>query len=256
MKILVSIAIVFSVMHLYAQEFKTEVGSMSKKKIYIYLDRSDLDIRATGSSELVIKTNEKFEVPERAKGLKPLHNNAEDNTGIGLEVKKTEGGVFIKQASGKSANYVFEIPNNFDLSIELGFQSGGINLNGFKGEVEIESKISDVKIENISGPITVNSLSGVIEVIYSSDAIKGPSTLNTVSGDVDVTIPKTAKLDLELSTVTGEVYVADPAKFRNNDKKDEGLYHIGGQNMETKYNGGGENLNMVTVSGNIYFREK
>jgi len=256
MKFLLFISIAFSCLTLFGQEFRTDLSSVSKKKISIYLDKSNLEIKATSNAELVIRTDDEFTIPERAEGLKPLYNAAEDNTGIGLEVQKTESGITIKRASGKAVDYVFEIPKNFDLYLELGFQSGDIELDGFSGELEIESKISDVNIKNSYGPISVNSISGNIEVIYSNDAIKGPSTLNTVSGEVDVTLPKTSKLDLELSTITGEVYVADPSKFAEKEKQKEGLYHVGGQNMKTKYNGGGQNLNLITISGNIYFREK
>lgn len=241
---------------LFGQTFTTDLSSAQKKKVLIYLEKSNIKVKATKSAELAITTNKAFSTPERAKGLKPLYNDASDNTGIGLDVQNTSNGIVIKRASGQNADYTFEIPYNFDLYVELGFQSGNISLNSFSGEAEIESKISDVKITNMTGPLTINSISGNIEVDYSSDEIKGPSTLNTVSGDIDVTLPKTANLDIELNTLTGEVYVSDPKKFTANDKKNEGLYHIGGQNQQTKYNGGGEELNLITVSGNIYFREK
>ena len=42
----------------------------------------------------------------------------------------------------------------------------------------------------------------------------------------------------------------------NKDEKEHGLYHMGGQNIRSDYNGGGERVDLVTVSGNIYLREK
>lgn len=251
-----TLILVFACFSALGQEYKTDLSSVGKKKVTIYLDKCDFDIVANSGSELVITTDDEFEIPERAKGLKPLYNSAEDNTGIGLEVEKSESGIVIKKATGKSIDYIFKIPKDFDVAIELGFQSGDVNLDGFAGEIDVKSKSSDVFIKNSSGPISVNSISGDIVVKYSTDNIQGPTTLNTVSGEVDVSIPGTAKLDLELNTVTGEVYVSDPSKFIKDNDEDEGLYHIGGQNMKTKYNGGGQDLNLISVSGNIYLREK
>jgi Toastrack DUF4097 len=256
MKLLVVITIMFSCLASFGQEYKTSISDVNKKKISIYLDKVGLEILATNSSEIVIKTEDEFTIPERAKGLKPLHNSAEDNTGIGLEVEKTPEGIVVKRASGKSVDYVFEIPKDFNILLDLGFQCDDVNLDGFAGEVEIESKVSSIDIKNMNGPLTINTLSGDIVVVYNNDAIKGPTTLNCVSGDIDVTLTKTAKLNLELNTISGEVFVKDPSKFMSPHEDEEGLYHIGGQNITTKYNGGGIDMNLITISGNIYFREE
>ena len=94
----------------------------------------------------------------------------------------------------------------------------------------------------------LNTISGEIELI----GCKGEMDINTVSGFIDYSIPQSHKAMIDLSTVTGDVY--SNVKF-DNTKLPEAISWVG-TNRQLSLNGGNTGVELKTVSGDIYLREK
>ena len=75
------------------------------------MGRSDIRIEGYSGDEVVISAKGYREPPERAKGLKPLYNQATDNTGLGLSVKESDGGLRIAQAIKRRDRIYYESPS-------------------------------------------------------------------------------------------------------------------------------------------------
>lgn len=117
---------------------------------------------------------------------------------------------------------------------------GEKNLNNFKTEINYKLKIP----KNLN--FDVNTISGEIELI----GCEGEMTVNSVSGFIDYSIPEKHKAKIDLSTVTGNVY--SNVKFDNPLPKEISWV---GTESELTLNGGNKEIELKTVSGDIYLRK-
>ncbi|NQU86418.1 MAG: DUF4097 family beta strand repeat protein [Mariniphaga sp.] len=92
----------------------------------------------------------------------------------------------------------------------------------------------------------LNTISGEIEI----KGCQGEMDINTVSGYIDYAIPQAHNAKIDLSTVTGDVYT--DVKFDNKLPKEISWV---GTNHELSLNGGDIDVDLKTVSGDIYLRK-
>ena len=93
---------------------------------------------------------------------------------------------------------------------------------------------SDFSVETIDGNIIIEG---------KTDAIKAHS----ISGFIDLSLAASRKADLKMSTISGTIYTdlaMNNASTRNR-----------GNDIRTEYNGGGENVELETISGDIFLRK-
>ena len=95
---------------------------------------------------------------------------------------------------------------------------------------------TDLDIETISGNIVIANMKSEVE---------GKS----VSGVVDFIIAKDQKADVLLQSVTGRAYT-EPAMFTTHD----GLQSLLSRKISGQLNGGGKNVHLESVSGNVRLR--
>ncbi|HYI78502.1 MAG TPA: hypothetical protein VEW65_12850 [Chryseolinea sp.] len=95
-----------------------------------------------------------------------------------------------------------------------------------------------LKIETISGDIAIANMKSEVEAA-------------SVSGVVDVIIPRNQKADILLESVTGRAYT-EPAMFTRND----GLQVLLSRKISGQLNGGGKNVHLESVSGNVSLRHR
>ncbi len=93
----------------------------------------------------------------------------------------------------------------------------------------------------------LNTISGEIELI----GCQGEMNIKTISGFIDYSIPLSHKAKIDLSTVTGDVY--SNVKF---DKKIPKKIKWVGTNQKLSLNGGDTDVELKTVSGDIFLRGK
>jgi DUF4097 and DUF4098 domain-containing protein YvlB len=120
-------------------------------------------------------------------------------------------------------------------------KTGSKNLCNFNTKINYTLKVP----ENLE--FDLKSISGEIELL----GCQGAMGINTVSGYIDYSIPEAHKANIELSTVTGDVY--SNVKF---DKKLPEKISLVGTNHELMLNGGNVDVELKTVSGDIYLRKK
>lgn len=94
--------------------------------------------------------------------------------------------------------------------------------------------------------IDLETISGEVELI----GCQGQMTINSISGFIDYSIPQSHKANIELSTITGDVY--SNVKFDNKTPKNISWV---GTKEEFSLNGGDVAVNLKTVSGDIFLRK-
>ena len=218
--------------------------------------QSDVTIEGHDANEVVIRNLDFEEPPERAKGLRALYYTAEDNTGIGLSVEEENGSLKIIPASRDNGDFRLLIPNRARLVVEeVNWGGGDFEISNHNGEIELRSKSGDIRMLNITGPVIVSSTSGDVEADFSEISQGTPSSISLVSGFIDIAVPSNARASFSMSSVSGEIYTDLKLELRGGNNG--GMSRLGGGGrIEGTLNGGGVEVNLKTISGNIYLRSK
>lgn len=213
--------------------------------------KSSITLTTHDKNEVLIKISDPNPKPEKAAGLKLLGASGVDNTNVGFNVAQVGNNLIVENIR-KNQEATIYLPKSQNVSVTNSW-GGRITISGFSGEVEANSNLNgELVLENLSGPVTAYSLNHGIKVSFDDVNQNAPIVLSTTNGEIDVTIPSSAKADLELSTWNGDIYsnfdIATPNK--------DGLKSISSKNIKGAINGGGTNLRLKSTNGNIYLRKK
>jgi len=247
------VTLTLAILCVSAQEVKIAVENNKEAKLTIANFTGDLPIEGYSGNEIIVTVaHGHFEAPEKAKGLKPVYGGGVDNTGIGLAMEKNGNSVTLTclLSFGQDVSYRLKVPENIALKIERDCPRGGeTTISNIKNEIELKS-CQEVNLKNVSGPLVINTISGGINVVFTEISKDKPISLAAVSGDVDVTLPAKSAVDLELSTISGNMYSDFDLSSTYKDMR-----RVGGGNIKTQLNGGGTSLKLRAISGNIYLRK-
>ncbi|MEQ8239162.1 MAG: DUF4097 family beta strand repeat-containing protein [Cyclobacteriaceae bacterium] len=240
-----------------AQEYKFAPKNVNDDtKVVIKNFFADISVEGISGSQIIIEALDYEGVPERAKGLKPLSATGPENTGIGLNLTQSGNEILITAASRSAdkGEYRLKIPKNFKVQIDYNsWQAGDLYIKGLSNEVEVSSQVGDLVLEDITGPLVAHTLSSDIVVTFSALNQKSPTSISSTSGDIDVTMPSDTKGMFKMSSISGEVYTDLDFQFEN----DKNLRRLGGgMTADANLNGGGVEVALRCVSGNIYIRKR
>ena len=90
---------------------------------------------------------------------------------------------------------------------------------------------------------SVETINGDIIIEGNTKAVKAHS----ISGFIDLSFAASRKADLKMSTISGTIYT--DLAMNSNSKRD------GGNSVDAEYNGGGEDVELETISGDIFLRK-
>jgi len=240
---------------LQAQNFSQD---FSGKRVSIVLINATMNIEGHNKNQVTIEAAGYKPPSERAKGLRPLNNGVVDNTETGLNVEEKNGVLRILKAGGPHVTYTIKVPQGAALDmVQAGWQGTKITITNMNDEVEVKTNNASIDIKQVSGPVVVNSTSGNIDLVYSSLAQDKPNALKTISGYIDVTLPGNSKAKLGINNISGRVYSdLDIEAADKGGKKAEDLSPLGGMtNFKGLINGGGVQLKVNSISGDIYLRK-
>jgi hypothetical protein len=237
-----------------AQQYTTSFASNDTgNKIEIMIDYGQIEITGHASNEVIVEASGYQPPPEKAEGLKPLYAKGQDNSGIGLSVKKE--GTLIRLMSiraGNETDYFIKVPDNTALMVNVGPRNEALMISNIKGELEIKAHSDNVVLHQVNGPIVANGISSDVEIVLGEMNTQKPSMVSLVSGDIDVSMPGNTAADLKLSSVSGEIYTDFDVDLQHEEAGDMGYR----KPILGTINGGGSPLELRTVSGNIFLRKK
>lgn len=237
-----------------AQEYKISVENSKDGKLSLSGFSGDLTIEGYAGNEIIFSSpdGKELEVPERAKGLKPVYPGGTDNTGLGLSVEKNGNQVEVTCVLPftKKFDFTVRVPENMAMKIQSEcYHSSDIFIKKMKNEIEIKT-CHDISLQEVSGPLVLSTISGNIDIKFGAIITDKPFSINSVSGEIDITLPSKISADISMQTVTGTMYSDFDVTDSSKDMK-----RIGGNQLNFKLNGGGTRFNIVTVSDNIYLRK-
>jgi lia operon protein LiaG len=225
---------------------------------------SDLEIIGTKDAEIRIIAEDYEGPPEKAAGLRPMSATGPDNSGIGLNIEQDGNTVIISGAHRHmdDTDYTIMLPANVRLRIDYSsFQSDDIIIRGMTNEVEIKSQVGDLTFMDVTGPLVASTLSANINVVFTELSQASPTALASISGDVDISLPADSKGNFSISTTSGEIYTDLDFDAENlsgeSRRKGKGVYSgfPGAVNVNAMLNGGGVEVSLRSVSGDIFIRK-
>lgn len=235
---------------------RVKLANSKESRVIISVFNSGVEVVGHNGDEVIIEAEGGVVAPPaRAKGLKPLYNSVEDNTGLGLAVTKDNNTLRISKASRQNGNYVIRIPKNAAVVYEeTNWTGDNLALTNMNGEIELKLNNSTARLTNVTGPVIANTTAGDIIVKFSSLNQSKPSAISSVAGAVDITLPPNTKANLKLKSIQGEVYSDFDMNLGKNTKS--GLPRVaGGDTIEGTTNGGGVEMSLYTISGDMFIRK-
>jgi DUF4097 and DUF4098 domain-containing protein YvlB len=191
-------------------------------------------------------------------GLVLVNSNGEaDNTGMGLKVDKKPSADFISITEldmyGVRGVKIM-VPHSVKLLLKYNstYQNEKITLLNLKSELDVAVRFNPILTKNVTGPATINSMYGKIEAVFDAEPVK-PVSLISSYGDVSVNLPSTSKVDLNLKTSWGKIYI--PQSLVGKLKKDADAKENKEQ-LKGSLNGGGNLFVLASGWGKIYLRLK
>lgn len=234
---------------------RVKLANNKDSRVIITMFNSGVQVVGHNADEVIIEADGYEAPPARAKGLKPLYNQSEDNTGFGLAVTKENNTLRISKASRQDGNYVIRVPRNAAVVYEeTNWTGDDVSVSDTNGEIELKLTSSNANLTNVSGPVIANTTAGDIVIKFSSLNQTKPSAISSVAGAVDVTLPANTKTNLKLKSIQGEIYSDFDMNLANGSKN--GLPKVaGGNTIEGTTNGGGVEMSLYTITGDMFIRK-
>lgn len=253
--ILTGLLMVFAISTFAQKEYKYTVkGNASDTWVTIELLGADIVVEGAIGSDIRVTSSDYRGLPEKAKGLKPLSAAGVDNTGLGLAVTQEGNKIRIvgTDRSSDDSEYKIYLPKALNLKVEYNnWQAGDVVIRGMAGEVEARVQNSDLELYDLTGPLVAHTLSSDLKISFSSLSQTSPSSLTSTSGDIEMTVPASAKGTFKMGTISGGVYTDMDFDLGEESQ----TRRIGGMSSTGKLNGGGVEVAVKTISGDIYIRK-
>jgi hypothetical protein len=242
----------------FSENFKEVTYSISFSSGTLELNFAPDSIEAYDGKEIILKSWVEKEEQALVDGLVLVNSNGEaDNTGMGLKVDKKVSGEFLSitelDMQGVTSVKIM-VPKSVKIVLKYNstYQNEKITLMNIKTELDVAVRFNPIVIKNVTGPAIINSMYGKIDAIFDTDPTM-PVSLISSYGDVSVNMPSGSKVDLNLKTSLGKIYI--PQSLVGKLKKDAEAKENKEQ-LKGSLNGGGNPFVMSTGWGKIYLRLK
>lgn len=184
-----------------------------------------------------------------------------NNSMMNLEISEQDNHVDIEsEESTYHVDLTVRVPQKSTVKAEL-YEGEKLSVSNVSGAIELETWRGDIVASGISGPIVAETHQNPIVVIFNQFNGENPTSLTTYSGDIDISLPTDIKAQVNVQNYQGKILSGIASEFKategieRNDKRNKQQIVIGGQ-MSAKVNGGGQNISLITYSGDVYVREK
>lgn len=182
--------------------------------------------------------------------------------GSGYDVTATEDNNKVNISSSHNKHVILNVKIPQDVKLQLSTVNDGvIEVDNIKGELEINNVNGAIKLTGISGSAVASTVNGnvIASFITATDAV--PMAFTTLNGNVDVTFPAGTKSNLKLRSDRGGIYTDFDIALEKAEQKVTRNTEAGMQQIKIddwilgKINGGGAEIMMKNMNGNIYVRK-
>lgn len=182
-------------------------------------------------------------------------------SGLNVTAEERNNNIEINGGLSKLSGIIIKVPAGLS-SLQLGaVNDGGITVTGINGAIEINNVNGPITVRDVSGSVVANTVNGTVTVNFKSVDGKAPMAFSTLNGNVDVTFPADMKTNLKLKTDRGGVFTdyevaVDKSQPAMKKTEENHMYKLSiDEWVYGKINGGGPEVMMKTMNGDIYIRK-
>jgi hypothetical protein len=197
------------------------------------------------------------DVPEQAQGLRRILG------GPGFTFSEANNVVSITSGWEDEQDLVVRVP--FATALRLEVVDGDVGISDVVGAIELNAVDGDVRLERIAGSVLANVVDGDIVAVLVDIPADSPTSFSSVDGDIDLTLPPDSNATLTLRSFSGEVFtdfeidiLTELISGANMPQPGTGRPPGPGPSMsrtvQGTINGGGRDIGLQTMEGNIYLR--
>jgi hypothetical protein len=166
-------------------------------------------------------------------------------------VSQESNQVKIKVGKPYIMNLVVRVPRNFSLVLKT-LTAGNIDVQKVDGDHEISVISGNIVLSDVNGSVLANNVKGEIKVDIGLVKMNAPLALSSVTGSITLILPASQKANVKLQTDFAGVYSDFDIDKDSTVPKSNNMAH----RTTGKINGGGTEIFIKTVGGNIYLRKK
>ncbi|MRS64619.1 DUF4097 family beta strand repeat-containing protein [Larkinella terrae] len=239
-------------------------------KLHVGLINGSIHVVGYAGKEVVIdavaELNSNYNSPNKKRESKP------DELASGMKKISTRGDFDISaeeknnnvkvnsNSMRRTVNLTIKVPQQFSLKVST-VNHGEISIENVTGEFEVNNVNGPIQLTNIAGSAVANTVNGQLKANFKSVNSDAPMAFSTLNGNVDVTFPATAKFNVKLKSDRGEIYSdfdvdVDKTQPKATRSSQDGMYKVSIDDwVQGKVNGGGREVMMKNMNGNIYIRK-
>jgi len=227
----------------------------------VHLVTGAIKVSGYEGKDIIINVTPRDGEEEKPKSSENGMKRISSSGGYEVTAKEADNTVTVNTGNPmKAIDLSLKIPQDVKLKIGT-VNDGDVEIENLKGELEVNNVNDQITLNNISGSVVANTVNGDVTVTFSSVDAKAPMSFTTLNGDVKVTLPADTKANVKLKSDMGDVFSdfdididKTPAKV---DKTTEpGMYKIKKDDwVYGKINGGGPEMMMKTMQGDIYVKK-
>jgi len=152
-----------------------------------------------------------------------------------------------------------KVPQRFSLKLNT-VNHGDIIVENVEGELEVSNVNGSIQLNQIAGSAVANTINGNLTATFRSVTPNTPMAFSTLNGKVDVSFPANLKASVKLKTDRGDLFTdfdlaATKSAPPRAEKTKGGATRVSLDNYTTgTINGGGPEILLKTMHGNIYLR--
>ncbi len=160
----------------------------------------------------------------------------------------------------QTVDLTIKVPQRFSLKVST-VNNGAIEVENVSGTLEATNVNGYIHLTNVAGSAVANTVNGNLIATFKSIDSDTPMAFSTLNGNVDVTFPANVKANSKLKTDRGDIYSDFDIDVDKNQPKvsrtnQSGMYQVKIDDwVYGKINGGGPEIMMKNMNGNIYIRK-
>jgi len=238
-------------------------NSTAGRKVDVNVMGGSITVKAYAGKEVIVEAKDSGSRSRRsdredknAQGMKRI-----DLPQRGLSVEEENNVITVRLQHSQNGDLAISVPP--DTSLTLRTMHGEINVEGVKGELNVDSMNGRITLTNVSGSVLANTMNGKMTIVMDAVDANKALSFSSMNGTIDVTLPASFKSNVKLKTDHGEIYTdfdfqmsSSGAITQKNDSA-EGKFKVKiDRTITGTINGGGAEATFKTYNGTIYLRKK
>ena len=245
-----------------AEQLTVPLSSPGKPySLKVHLVTGSIKVVSYEGKDIVINVTPRGGDDEGSKTIENGMKRISTSGGYEVTAKEADNTVTVNTGNpNKVLDLDLKIPQDVKLKIGT-VNDGDIVVENVRGELEVNNVNDKITLTNIIGSVVANTVNGDVNVTFKSIDPKAPMAFSTLNGDINVTLPADTKANLKLKSDNGEVFSdfdidIDKTPSKIDKTNERGMYKIKKDDwVYGKINGGGPEMMMKNMQGNIYVKK-